>query len=106
MASLPAKASTEVLNVTWSPADAVFKENSDYTVTVKLGIKPGLDKKFTSNMSKMSVKVNGNKTQNVTPDGANVIVTYMFKATGISKSRIRRITRPKTVKPRVLSLPT
>ena len=86
MASLPAKASTEVLNVTWSPADAVFKENSDYTVTVKLGIKPGLDKKFTSNMSKMSVKVNGNKTQNVTPDGANVIVTYTFKATGISKS--------------------
>ncbi len=79
-ASLPAKASTEVLNVTWSPADAVFKENSDYTVTVQLGIKPGLDKKFTTNMSKMSVKVNGNKTQNVTPDGANVIVTYTFKA--------------------------
>ena len=65
-ASLPATASTQVLSVTWSPSDATFKENCDYTVTVQLGIKPGLDKKFTSNMSKMSVKVNGNKTTNVT----------------------------------------
>lgn len=85
-ASLPATASTQVLSVTWSPSDATFKENCDYTVTVQLGIKPGLDKKFTSNMSKMSVKVNGNKTTNVTPNGVNVIVTYTFKAAGTSNS--------------------
>lgn len=82
--SLPATASTRVLNVTWSPADATFKESCDYTVRAEIGIKPDLDKAFTTNMSKMSVKVNGNKTQNVVPHGKNVIVTYTFKATKAS----------------------
>ena len=58
-ASLPETASTRVLSVKWSPEDGVFKENGEYTVSVEIGIKPGLDKAFTSNMSKMSVKVNG-----------------------------------------------
>ncbi len=77
-ASLPETASTRVLSVKWSPEDGVFKENGEYTVSVEIGIKPGLDKAFTSNMSKMSVKVNGKKTSDVSPNGANVIVKYTW----------------------------
>ena len=95
-ATLPEKASTEVLSVTWSPADAVFKDNCDYTVTAEIGIKSGLDKKFTAKMDKMSVKVNGHKTKNVTANGKNVIVTYTFKraAAGTKDTKNDQTTRP------------
>lgn len=76
-ATLPAKASTQVLSVKWTPSDTVFKKNTDYTVTVEIGIKPDLDKYFSS-AEKMTVKVNGNKTTNVTKNGNTVTVKYTW----------------------------
>ena len=79
-ASLPEKASTEVLGVKWSPSDETFRENCDYTVSVEIGIKKGLDKAFAA-ADKMSVKVNGVKTKDVQKNGENIIVKYTWKLT-------------------------
>lgn len=76
-ATLPKKASTQVLSVKWSPAHTVFEKNTDYTVIVELGIKPDQNKTFVS-AEKMSVKVNGNKTKNVEKNGDNIIVRYTW----------------------------
>ena len=75
-ATLPEKASTRVLSVSWSPADAVFKENTTYTVTIQIGMKPDQNKVFTSHVDKMSVKINGNKVKRVESDGTTVTVKY------------------------------
>ena len=75
-ATLPEKASTRVLSVSWSPADAVFKENTTYTVTIRIGMKPDQNKVFTSHVDKMSVKINGNKVKRVQSDGTTVTVKY------------------------------
>lgn len=76
-ATLPDKASSVVLSVKWSPADSVFKPNTDYTVIVELGIKPGLDKAFAA-ADKMTVKVNKDRTKNVEKNGNNLIVKYTW----------------------------
>ena len=79
-ATLPDKASTRVLSVTWSPSDNVFKEGTDYTVTVRVGIKPGLDKAFNKDTAKMTVKVNKVQTTDVTKSGDDVVVKYTWKS--------------------------
>lgn len=80
-AELPEKASTRVLSVSWSPDDAVFKANTDYTVTVRVGIKPDQkNKAFNSSTEKMTVKVNKVKTTDITKSGDDVIVKYTWSS--------------------------
>lgn len=83
-ASLPKTASTQVLSVKWSPSDTVFKENGEYTVTVEVGMKQG-EKKVFNDASKMTVKVNGNKTDAVTKNDNTITVNYTWNL-GSSKS--------------------
>ena len=95
-ATLPDRASSVVLSVKWSPADPVFKENTDYTVIVELGIKQGLDKAFAAS-DKMSVKVNKDKTKNVEKSGNNLIVKYTWNlAVGSNVSQNDGPTAPKS----------
>ncbi len=96
-AALTEAATVEVLSMTWSPAESVFKEGTTYTVTIELGIKAGIDAVF-ADAKQMSVNMNGNKVRRVKTGGRSAVIKFGWKvrSTDSAKTETPKIEKTKS----------